>query len=342
MNEYYFNIYQDCFIVKGAKNSIIYDTFEQKYITIPESILLDCNKYSYEVTSENKYFFNFLAKEEYGEYSNISNDKRKEIIWNPSKKIIELIIEIDHDSDIIQYEKVINHNNVDYLQVRVLDSCNNKFLINLIKIIDKSTIRSLEVLLPYDYSDNEEIITIISNCSRLQILYFYNSPFNQVVIDNDRSFNNIYYVSDLTNHKYCGVISPDYFSANLLLYSKNSLKNSCLSNKAFICKSGDIKNCPSTTKILGNIRDGFDLSRFFNNKYVEKIWNINKDLIKTCKDCEFRYICNDCRAFTEDPDDIYSKPLKCGYNPYIGEWEEWNSNSLKQKAIKYYELENII
>ncbi|NIG32274.1 grasp-with-spasm system SPASM domain peptide maturase, partial [Enterobacter sp. Ap-916] len=31
-----------------------------------------------------------------------------------------------------------------------------------------------------------------------------------------------------------------------------------------------------------------------------------------------------------------SKPLKCGYNPYTGEWEEWSINPLKQKAIKYY------
>ncbi|WP_161094292.1 hypothetical protein [Elizabethkingia anophelis] len=31
-----------------------------------------------------------------------------------------------------------------------------------------------------------------------------------------------------------------------------------------------------------------------------------------------------------------SKPLKCGYNPYTGEWEDWNKNILKQKAIKYY------
>jgi hypothetical protein len=41
----------------------------------------------------------------------------------------------------------------------------------------------------------------------------------------------------------------------------------------------------------------------------------------------------------ENPEDILSKPLKCGYNPYTCEWEDWSTNPLKEKAIKYYNLE---
>ncbi len=57
---------------------------------------------------------------------------------------------------------------------------------------------------------------------------------------------------------------------------------------------------------------------------------------------EFRYICTDCRAYTENPEDIYSKPLKCGYNSYTNKWEEWSTNSLKLKAIEYYGMQNLI
>ena len=49
-------------------------------------------------------------------------------------------------------------------------------------------------------------------------------------------------------------------------------------------------------------------------------WSINKDSISICKDCEFRYVCTDCRAYTVD-DDLQSKPLKCNYNPYTGKWK---------------------
>ncbi|HLT42986.1 MAG TPA: hypothetical protein VKZ95_09805, partial [Sphingobacteriaceae bacterium] len=44
-------------------------------------------------------------------------------------------------------------------------------------------------------------------------------------------------------------------------------------------------------------------------------------MVDVCKDCEFRYICQDCRAYLKNSDDLYSKPLKCTYNPYEGVWE---------------------
>jgi hypothetical protein len=50
-------------------------------------------------------------------------------------------------------------------------------------------------------------------------------------------------------------------------------------------------------------------------------WSINKDEILVCRDCEFRYICSDCRVFIEDPHNIYSKPAKCKYDPYSATWD---------------------
>jgi len=59
---------------------------------------------------------------------------------------------------------------------------------------------------------------------------------------------------------------------------------------------------------------------------------------------KFFYFFNnfDCRAYIEDPEDINSKSLKCGYNPYTGEWSEWSTNPLKQKAIEHYGRKEII
>lgn len=54
-----------------------------------------------------------------------------------------------------------------------------------------------------------------------------------------------------------------------------------------------------------------------------------------------RYICIDCRAYLENPNDITSKPLRCGYNPYMNEWENWSKNPLKLKSIKFYNLMEI-
>lgn len=48
------------------------------------------------------------------------------------------------------------------------------------------------------------------------------------------------------------------------------------------------------------------------------------------------------RAYIGDPEDILSKPFQCSYNPYTGEWSEWSTNPLKQKAISYYGLEELV
>ena len=88
---------------------------------------------------------------------------------------------------------------------------------------------------------------------------------------------------------------------------------------------------------FGNIKDT-SINIVIQNKKFKEIWDIKKDEILICKNCEFRHVCLDCRAFREDPENIYSKPLKCGYSPYTCKWEIWSKNPLKQKAIQFYEL----
>jgi len=92
---------------------------------------------------------------------------------------------------------------------------------------------------------------------------------------------------------------------------------------------------------FGNIKNT-TLQKVLKHPDLKKYWNIKKDDVAVCKDCEFRHICTDCRAYTENPDDIYSKPLKCGYNPYTNVWKEWSTNPLKQKAIEYYDMQELI
>ena len=147
---------------------------------------------------------------------------------------------------------------------------------------------------------------------------------------------------------HCGLIGLKEMSINIDHYSESIMHNSCLNRKISIDAEGNIKNCPSMTESYGNIRDT-TLAEAIEKPGFKKYWNINKDQIAVCKDCEFRYICTDCRAYVEDPHDTsgpdgtnLSKPLKCGYNPYTGEWAEWSTNPLKQKAIEFYGMKELI
>ena len=91
----------------------------------------------------------------------------------------------------------------------------------------------------------------------------------------------------------------------------------------------------------GNIKDT-TLREALGKPGFKKYWEIGKDRIIKCKDCEFRHVCTDCRAYLDDPGNIYSAPLKCGYDPSTCEWEEWSTHPLKQKAIEYYNMQQLI
>jgi SPASM domain peptide maturase of grasp-with-spasm system len=134
--------------------------------------------------------------------------------------------------------------------------------------------------------------------------------------------NYIIYVDEkLSSNFQCGNISEDTFSVNMGHFTESQEYNTCLNKKISIDKKGNIKNCLSMEKTFGNVfRD--DIKSTIKTKEFQALWGINKDSIEGCKDCEFRYICSDCRCFIKDPENIYSQPAKCTYNPYICKWKD--------------------
>ena len=35
------------------------------------------------------------------------------------------------------------------------------------------------------------------------------------------------------------------------------------------------------------------------------------------------------------------KPLKCGYDPYTGNWDDWNQSPIKAAAIEFYGISGV-
>lgn len=175
----------------------------------------------------------------------------------------------------------------------------------------------------------------------LTSVIFYNSEENFEQYDTEREIKFCTTTKDLSKNISCGLVLEDFFTPNLQHYIESLHHNTCLNRKISIDADGNIKNCPSMKDSFGNIRDT-TLKEAIQKTGFKKYWNITKDQISVCKDCEFRHVCTDCRAYLENPDDEYSKPLKCGYNPYTCVWEEWSTNPLKQKAIDYYGMREII
>lgn len=239
---------------------------------------------------------------------------------SPQKKE-SLIIDIDSNSkhSIISILKLFECYNLLHLQVRYFSIPNWNELKDILEYLDFTTLEAVELIIPYDLEIICSFIKdkYIEKISKLFRVFFHSTPKIAKIKPQLRHKKILYTNDEIKNESYCGNISAFNFSNNPKHVLKSINYNSCLYKKIGIDKDGNIKNCPSLEESKGNVRDITDeniTNLFF---HTEKII---KDEIEVCKDCEFRYVCTDCRAYTDSRNRQNSRPSKCNYNPYIAKW----------------------
>ncbi len=234
----------------------------------------------------------------------------------------------------------MNHVSFLFFQIRIFGNYSENKLDDLIKLVyNIDNVTSIEIILNNSFLISDQFLRLLMNTyDKLVVIKVYNSTLNEKNCFDDIGYRYIEYnTNKVLNAKSCGVISIDNFVVNKHNYFNSLHNNSCLYNKISIDSSGNVKNCPSMSKHFGNISQ-ISLNEAINIADFNHVWTINKDKISVCKDCEFRHVCSDCRAYIDVPTDEYSKPLKCGYDPYTSTWSEWSVNPLKMKAIVHYDL----
>lgn len=101
-------------------------------------------------------------------------------------------------------------------------------------------------------------------------------------------------------------------------YVKNMKGNPCWQGKLNIGYDGSVTPCI----MFQGKKNVLTLKKESLNNIIEKrvkrdFWGITKDKIEVCKDCEYRYLCSDCRPLASGD---YKRSIKCLYNPYLGKW----------------------
>lgn len=222
-----------------------------------------------------------------------------------------------------------------FLEIRIYDEVSIQKLQNAFELISTGFFRNVDIICKYP-NNNEDLCTIkqfVSNFPIIGTLTLHSAP--KASISDNPNIKLSHEV--IIDQKSCGKILMKYFSLDIKTISESQNHNTCLNQKISIDIDGNIKNCPSMLQNFGNIKST-KLSEVILNEEFKRKWTIKKDNTNGCKICEFRYVCTDCRAYLEDPNDDYSKPLKCGYDPKTNKWEDWTINPLKKEAIKYYNL----
>jgi radical SAM protein with 4Fe4S-binding SPASM domain len=122
-----------------------------------------------------------------------------------------------------------------------------------------------------------------------------------------------------------GLILEPAFIASREVVAHYSAGHSCLLGKIAITEFGEVLPCIFTRNhAAGNLLVSGELAPILRNG-LRRYWRATKDDVMVCRDCEYRYVCFDCRPLSEASAGGRAEYLnapypRCTYNPYTGEW----------------------
>ncbi|MDD5569531.1 MAG: grasp-with-spasm system SPASM domain peptide maturase [Bacteroidales bacterium] len=334
----YFRLFATCIPVKGYERSAICDIHRCNVEFIPNSL------YEIITNNENKTYselieifgaeqkqvideyFEFLLEKEFGYFFNkdeLELFPKLNLQWDFYSDVSNAIIDLKEYSNYDIKEAIKQLDDIDcfHLQIRFFLKTQKEKIIELLELINETSIRSVQVMLSFNTLNNtDEYIQLCKDYLKISKIECYNSRKSEII----DVFGNLSQVllngKKIKDETTCGMVDVGYFSPNTPHFTESQHHNTCLNRKISIDANGKIKNCPSMQKSFGNIKNT-TLKEALGKPGFKDLWSIRKDDIDVCKDCEFRYICTDCRAYLKDPSNIYSQPAKCLYNPYIAKWE---------------------
>jgi SPASM domain peptide maturase of grasp-with-spasm system len=274
-------------------------------------------------------------------------------IWDSPCHIQNAIIDIkDQAHDFESIFRQLDKLGCEIVQIRCFTNLHSlDEMRNIVALACDTSIQGIELLLKYDprYSD-EAYVRFMESVPIVSPLTIHSSPVDKELVttfgcghESEASIvKKLLLVKDrISSQHHCGVIhAGNVTPPTAAVFFENRLHNGCLNRKISIDAEGFIKNCPSMKVSFGH-HARTSLSDVAMDNRFRSAWHIKKDMIKKCRDCEFRYACTDCRAYLEDPQDILSKPLKCGYDPYTGTWDNWDRERAEHWVITHYGLEGM-
>jgi SPASM domain peptide maturase of grasp-with-spasm system len=341
-----FKLFANCIPVKGARRSLLCDLQTGRMKLIPNGLYEILTQYKnhalpdIKAAYDNEYdtqideYFEFLDSGEWGFWCD-SPDEFPELAmtYDTAEAVNNAIIDIDanSDHDILAIAAQLQDLGCRALQVRFFTPCPLSRLREILQGTAKSKLRSLEILIPFDPEIDEETLkNLCREFPRICRLVVHSAPEYKTVhaVDHVEDMGVLIYHTDVvTSHECCGIIDRAYFTASVETFTEARHHNNCLHKKISVDARGYIRNCPSMRSDQGHVSDT-SLKEALDAPGLQDAWHIHKDQIEICKDCEFRYVCTDCRAYLEDKDNPYAKPAKCAYDPYTATWSRRSTVSL--------------
>ena len=329
-----FRLFASCIPVKGARRSTVCDLQRGGYHLIPNGLyeILTAHRSSTLAEVRAAYggrhdatidqYYRFLEERDLGFWCDDPDEfPELDLEWDRPEPVTNAIVDVDDgsDHDFASIVAQLDDLGCRALQLRIFSALSAAGLDAILAPLAASRLRSLEVLVKHaPWMTDEALAGAAARHRRVTSLFVHSAPAPRTLAT--PSGLEVHVRTDrVSAHTHCGQVHPAYFTVNLGTFSEAQRFNTCLNRKISVDARGDIRNCPSLPTRYGNVRDTSLLSALAREGFRD-LWEINKDQVESCRACEFRYVCVDCRAFVRDPGDRYSRPSKCTYDPFTARW----------------------
>ncbi|MFL6195081.1 MAG: grasp-with-spasm system SPASM domain peptide maturase [Thermoanaerobaculia bacterium] len=330
-----FSLFACCVPVRGARRSVVCDLQRQTFHFIPNGLYEILTEqagrslaevqaaYGHEYDEEIAEYFEFLERNELGFWTGEPDRFPPiDLTWEAPERITNAILDVDagsaHDYGNILAE--LDDLGCKALEVRCFHGPTLEELSRILEAARFGRLRSIELLVGFSPElTPEALLALVAEHRRISSVVVHSAP-EVLRLPPTRTGVLIEHTPRAVDSpSCCGKVHPALFAVDLETFAEARAFNSCLNRKVSVDARGEIRNCPSMARSFGNARDT-SLHEALAHRDFAALWSINKDQIAVCKDCEFRYICVDCRAYLLDESDLYSKPSKCAYDPYTAQW----------------------
>ncbi|MCK9321702.1 MAG: grasp-with-spasm system SPASM domain peptide maturase, partial [Bacteroidales bacterium] len=336
INQSYFILPSTNILVRGYSRSIVLLLSESNYHYIPNALYEILNLHPDRTIAEikliydNKFsniieeYFISLVKRRIVFPLNFSTEHKpqKFIIGHTCDKIIDnAIIEIG-EKTITNLKYLINELSelgCEHLMLLSKGKNEKNKIYDFLVSFNNTAFRSIDLAVSWDGTEmNSFIESFFLSQIRLFRVFIYNANENSVnFYDKFRLKQYILSKDNILNK--CELSFQTGFVISKSMYVDSISNNNCLGKKLIVTKDGNVKKCLLSNEVFGDITKN-TLSQIISKENFWCYMNYSKDEIDVCKDCEFRYMCIDCR-FRRTTQDNFSQPVFCTYNPYIAKWQ---------------------
>lgn len=332
----YFRFWANCILVKGYHKGVVFDLQRNRRIEVSKYFCdyydsykdTDISTIASDETFESKegYFkmLDYFIKNDFGILTDdIEALPDLSMEYDSPYLVTNAILETDSNNNqdlMFEIVDILSKGQVQAVQINDHGQMTLAQLKRLGEITSNSQIECIHIYTFFSQIDTKDLTEFLLMNSRFRYIVFMNSPENNSIKNEELGLAHLEYKTNTLDFNDCGNVCKDLFVYDSEHFFEAHTYNTCLNRKVYISQNGLMRNCPLMNRIFGNIRQ-LSIKEIVNSPGFQDLWHVRKDEIDVCKDCEYRFVCTDCRHYIKEKENIHSQPSKCKYNPYIGKWE---------------------